>query len=169
MSWQCTAAAKASSLLGCMRQSIASRPREVMLSLWGEITTNRGVGADIQVLSKMPTDGFASPLTVAGWIRLLIFITCIGLCLAEICSQADGMAKFSSASTANSLQDTFAKDRRVESHNFLWTGFYFFFFHLVDVASCWSLPQRVEVFSFVSQLGHLTALLTTAQLFLSWV
>lgn len=127
-------------------------------------------GCRYQVLSKMPTGGFASPLTVAGWIRLLIFITCTGLCLAEICSQADGMAKFSSSSTANSLQDTFAKDRRVESHNFLWTeGFYFFFFHLVDVASCWSLPQRVEVFNFVSQLGHLTALLTTTQLFLSWV
>lgn len=53
-----------------------------------------------------------------GWMdQLLIFFTCTGLCLAGVCSQADGMAKFSSSSTANSLQDTFAKDRKMESHN----------------------------------------------------
>lgn len=137
ISCHCCLAAKPSSFLGCMRQSIDSRSRGVMLSLWGEKTTSRGVDADIQVFSKMPTDGFAALLTVAGWFRLLVFITCRGLCLAGVCSQADGMAKFSSSSTTQSLQDTFAKDRRVESHNLLWTeGFYFFSFHLVDVATC---------------------------------
>jgi len=67
-----------------------------MLYLWRK-TTSHVVDAGIQVFSKTPTYVFAAQLFVAGWIKLLIFSTCTGLCFTKLCSKTDGMTKFLSS------------------------------------------------------------------------
>lgn len=137
VSWQGSLVEKASSSLGCMRQSIASRSGEVMLSLWGAKPTNHRVDADTQVFSKIPTDGFAALLTVAGWICCSYCSPCIGLCLAGVCSQADGRPSSHHQAQQTHSRILLPKTEEWSPTIFLWTeGFYFFFFNLVDMATC---------------------------------